>query len=173
MKCIFLDLDGVLNHFEKLTDPDIPNHEWNPDTLQSFGIALEIFPDLVEKLNAITDATGALLVLSSSWRKGYLADYADVVTKIRGSGVKAFIIGRTPWGDDMMCRGDEIQRWVHEHKDEIESYIILDDFDDMGPVLDRLIQTDHSIGLTDEHVEKAIEMLNGEYHAPSPGGHFS
>ncbi len=160
MLAIFIDIDGVLNRFEKLTDPGIPNHKWDPETLGLFGITLEIFPELVEKLNAITDATGALLVLSSSWRKGYLADYADVVTKLKDAGVKAFITGRTPWGDGMKCRGEEIQRWVAEHTDEIESFIILDDFADMGPVLDRLIQTDHDVGLTDEHVKRAIKMLN-------------
>lgn len=161
IKIIFLDIDGVLNWFQKLTDPGIPNHEWSPEVMKSFGIKLEAFDPCIERLNKITDATGALIVLSTSWRKGYLADYADVVTFLKDRGVKAFIIGRTPWGNGYKCRGEEIQAWVTEHEAELDTWVILDDHTDMGLVLNKLIQTEHDVGLTDDHVERAIKVLNG------------
>jgi hypothetical protein len=41
--------------------------------------------------------------------------------------------------------------------------VILDDDDDMEPYWDRLVQTSwDGNGLEDEHVERAIELLNGE-----------
>lgn len=163
MKVIFLDIDGVLNRFEKLTDPGLPNHKWSVEVLKEFGITLDVFPELAEVLNSITRATGAKIVMSTSWRKGRFADWEEVITTLREAGVEAFILGRTPWGPEYKCRGEEIQAWVAQHQDEnIESYVILDDFADMGPVLDRLVQTDHDVGLTHEHAIRAIQMLNGE-----------
>lgn len=159
MKVIFLDIDGVLNSFPELTNPDIPNHVWSPDVMKEFGISFDVQEDKVELLNRITDATGAKIVLSSSWRKGYLADYADVVTELHNKGMKSFVLDRTPWGSEYKNRGEEIQAWYNQHEDEIESFIILDDHDDMGPVQNHLIQTKHWEGLQDHHVETAIEYL--------------
>lgn len=160
MKVIFLDFDGVLNSFKEYTNPDIPSTLWTPEMLKEHGIALEISKIYVQRLNRITHATGAKLVISSSWRKGYLADYADVIEYLHEQGVKGFVIGRTPWGPEYKCRGDCIQAWLDEHEDEpIESYVILDDFADMGPLIDRLVKTHHAVGLTDALAEQAIKML--------------
>jgi len=162
MKIIFLDIDGVLNSFEKLTDPDATKHnKWNPEMLMRCGINLEVFPEFVKRLNKITKATDAKLVMSTSWRIGDLEWWADLVILLHNSGVKGFILGRTPNGR-YKRRGNEIRAWLKEHKDEnIESFIILDDDGDMGDYMDQLIQTKHDTGLQDEHVKRAIEMLNG------------
>jgi len=162
MKIIFLDIDGVLNSFEKLTDPEATKkNKWNPTLLQRFGINLEVFPEHVKRLNKITKATDAKLVMSTSWRIGDLEWWAELVILLHNSGVKGFILGRTPNGR-YKNRGNEIRAWLKEHRDEnIESFIILDDDGDMGDYMDHLIQTDHQKGLQDEHVKKAIEMLNG------------
>ena len=153
-------MDGVLNSFEKLTNPKLAHSEWNPKTMKEYGIQLEVFPEQIANINRITDATGAKIVLSSSWRIGYLADWADVVIYLHNMGLKGFILGRTPWGSHLTRRGLEIQEWFKEHPNEkIDSFIILDDSGDMAPYLDHLIQTDYRKGLLKKHVKQAIKIL--------------
>ena len=58
-------------------------------------------------------------------------------------------------------RGIAINEWFKLHKDlNIESFAILDDWYDIGIYRDYLIQTNGGIGLTDEDVQEAINMLN-------------
>ena len=160
MKVIFLDIDGVMNGFARPINPSIEKRVWTPNLMREYGIELEVFPELVERINKIAEDTGAFFVISSSWRIGYLADWADVIIYLHNMGLKGFILGRTPWGEDLRKRGLEIQAWLKQHKDEnIESFIILDDDGDMEPFMNRLVQTDHKYGIQDEHVHKAIEML--------------
>ena len=160
MKLVFLDFDGVLNSFDKHIDADVKHCDWNPETLTAFGISLEIHTEFVERVNRITDATGALIVVSSSWRIGYLADWADVVIHLHNCGLKGFIVGRTPRGEHLNTRGREIEAWFEEHPDEkVEAFIVLDDNDKMESLADNWILTDHTKGLQDEHVKRAIEIL--------------
>ena len=59
-------------------------------------------------------------------------------------------------------RGLAIAIWFDLHKDlNIESFVILDDWYDMGIYRDHLIQINGNIGLTDEDVNEAISFLNG------------
>jgi hypothetical protein len=78
-------------------------------------------------------------------------------------GIKGEFIGVTP--DHLRrpqdsCRGDEINEWLS--KNEVESFIILDDDTDMADLMHRLVHTDFPDGLQDEHIEIAINKLNGE-----------
>jgi hypothetical protein len=43
---------------------------------------------------------------------------------------------------------------------EVQSFVILDDDDDMGDLLPRLVHCKNYSGLTDERREEAIRMLN-------------
>lgn len=57
-------------------------------------------------------------------------------------------------------RGFEIQNYLDTQKDVL-SYCILDDDCDMLPTqLDSFIQTDFRVGLTEDNVNKAINILN-------------
>jgi len=63
---VFLDFDGVLNHaawLEKLFLKGID--EWSP------GMSFD--RECVARLNRIIDETGALVVVSSSWRHAFVA----------------------------------------------------------------------------------------------------
>ena len=65
MKVIFLDVDGVLNSqqlFEKCEDDQL----------------ISVDEDNIKNLKTIVDATGAKIVLSSSWRYGW-AEHSDAV----------------------------------------------------------------------------------------------
>jgi len=158
VKVIFLDFDG----------PIIPimSHE------QKRGIMEKAWPPCIAALNRITDATGAKIVLSTSWRwpslKGPQAD-----ALLREWGATGEIIGSTPiletaWKPENKLwigvpRGREIQAWLDQNK--IDSFVIIDDDRDMEHLLSRLIHTPFEVGLTESDADKAIEMLA----PPSPG----
>jgi len=161
MKVIFLDIDGVLNSFKKLSDPGLPHQAWCPDSMKERGIELEVFPKHIKRVNRIVRETGAKIILSSSWRIGYLADYADVIIYLHNMGLNGFILGRTPNSPELTTRGREIEAWFEQHPEEqVDSFVILDDSADMEPFLDKLVQTNYKKGLLDVHVRQAIEMLN-------------
>ena len=74
MKVIFLDIDGVLNSFQTFREIYY-EHE-----LTGFRrVAIDI--DKVKLLKEIVDNTGALIVLSSSWRTFGKMKKGKLVTK--------------------------------------------------------------------------------------------
>jgi len=151
LRVIFLDIDGVLSHYKS---------RWNID------------PQKVALLEEILKSTGAKIVVSSSWRVG-CRDGKDFVDKMfstwrselstqkRDSLFIESIIDVT---DHMgRERGDEIQRWLDAHEDEVETYVILDDDNDMlEEQLFNFVQTDGWYGMSDRTVELATQILNGE-----------
>lgn len=156
-RVIFLDVDGVLNSratFLALKGQPLPrNHA--------------ICPAMVARLNEIVDATGAVCVLSSSWRYGFTATAFEEL--LRGFGFVGRIVDRTPLAPAYdagqvvvmeRIRGDEIQQWLDVNPG-VSSFVILDDGDDMGDLVGRLVRTDFDEGLQSQHVESAIALLRG------------
>lgn len=145
MKVIMLDVDGVLNGY---------------NTRQTkFGFTF-IDDTMVGRLKQIVDATGAKIVLTSTWRMcdGLPKEqplYHALTEKLAEFGLT--IMDKTPVGSTI--RGAEIDIWLHKHP-ECDNFIILDDDNDMQPHGRRLIQTGMMNGLEDKHVAKAIKMLN-------------
>ena len=118
---------------------------------------------LVARVRKIVDATGALIVLSSTWRDEWNvedesrngSDFNELRAKFREFGMDFY--DRTgAW--QKRGRGWEILEWLERHE-SVESFVILDDWNDMGPVRDHLILTNPSLGLTNEQVQEAIEIL--------------
>ena len=162
MKIIFLDIDGVLNLI--------------PQGRDKFGSIFH--PEFIENLKYIIDETGAKIVISSSWR----SDGIDVFREIwKYRNYSGDIIGITPFSyfnedlesdpDIEICRGHEIKYWLDNTNDNIESYVILDDDDDMlDSQLNNFVKTfdniDHidcidiGYGLTKLCAKKAIHILN-------------
>ena len=146
MKIIFLDIDGVLNNREV----------FNRKKSQGFRVWDE---KCVDRLNRITDETGAKIVVSSTWRRS-----EDLYSAIKNEmGITGEIIGKTidyiHHSSTEKQRGDEIQEWLSQYV-EVIKFVIIDDDSDMAHLMDRLIQTETFIGLTDEHVEEAIKRLS-------------
>ena len=154
MKLIFLDVDGVLNSRESF-------HKAYVD-----GKARTLYhvdPDMVARLNKITDTTGAKLVLSSVWR---YSKWPTVRQVFRKAGMTGKFVGKTPRTIGNDRRGTDIQRWLDENKKPIESFIIIDDDSDMEHLMHRLVHTTNEKGLEDKHIEKAITLLTtGETNA--------
>ena len=155
MKVIFLDFDGVIT---------IP-HKW------------DINIERLKNLKKIVDATGAKIVISSSWRS---LNVEDTINKVIGRPKRCpknkmmnwfldNIYDITPWVSDEKYRGEgrggEIQTWLDSHSNDfdIEEYVIFDDDSDMmKSQLFHFIQTDYTFGLLEREVQLAIALLNGE-----------
>jgi hypothetical protein len=73
-------------------------------------------------------------------------------------------IGCTPTFIPQVNRQYEIKKWLEENKNlNIESYVILDDYDfELTDYikLNRCVIPDALVGVTDEDVKKCIEILN-------------
>ena len=149
MKIIFLDFDGVLNSRRWIEE----HHHLFPD--DHIFMHENVDEQAVARVQKIIDATGAKIVISSTWR---LLNSLEKLKKLLAAhGLSGEVIGVTPRGNRGE-RGDEIQTWVDENG-PIESFVILDDDSDMAHLMDKLVQTTFDLGLQDEHVDAAIQML--------------
>ena len=146
MKYILLDFDGVLTS-ESWTRQCI--FECRRENM--FG--LDWFdPVCLQALQTIVDATGAGIVVSSSWRE--LGD--DNLQMLWAfTPMPGRFLGTTPiW---ILTKREAIEKWIHKHQED--RYVILDD-DNLG--FANQVKTDIRIGLTNEKAQKAISILNDE-----------
>ena len=157
MKVVFLDIDGVLN--SKNTKAYTPSG------------CCGIEKALLKRLRRIIESTGAKVVLSSTWKTELdknlhpvSPDGKYMLNKFLYEG-KFFLFDKTIDSGNSFNRGKEIVLWLEEHN-YVTEFVILDDiyFDDFDRfgLTDRFVNTDPTIGLTDENVETAIAVLNGK-----------
>lgn len=154
---IFLDIDGVMWCHETRK----PLKESGNDR-DEYGY---LFPEVhVEALRKIVDATGAVIVISSVWRR-----FKDVQSMWKDRGLPGVYGGMTPHIPDAP-RGWEIYTWMqknrpydYKNRREFKNYVILDDDSDML-YWQRLNfrHTPNTTGLGHEHVGEAICMLKQE-----------
>lgn len=157
MKVIFLDIDGVLNHADWLTEH------------RNFGLD-HLDPAAVARVQRICDATGAHVVISSTWRLVYsLGRLRDMLYE---RGLRARVVGETPHLPAQE-RGDEIQLWLDRTPArrgwELDGIVILDDDRDMRHLDPWLVRTAFATGITDADVERAVEMLSRSMPARKAG----
>ena len=184
MKVLFLDIDGVLNsenwfgyvqycinndmYNRVLNFVDIDNeHKYKYIDDERTEYKLNMIDDrAIANLNRIVEETGCKVVLSSSWRSSRESDNAFTEYILKLKGFKYELYGVTPriWVKEFGTqRGEEIQLWMNKEseKNEIESYVILDDDSDMLPEqMSNFILVDRQVGLIDKDVFTAIEILN-------------
>lgn len=157
---IFLDIDGVLCiNFTKGTE-----HR-NTD---KYGDHFD--PECVNQLKRITDATGADIVISSTWRKAGLRAMQDMW---EDRSLPGNVIDITPfnvfpdswplWNSldhtYMNSRGEGIKKWM-EVNGYPDRYVIIDDDSDMLDwQKDHFVMTETEIGLTSELADRAIVIL--------------
>lgn len=144
MKVLFLDVDGVLNSADWFRQMDPTAH----------GIALELDPKAVRRIQRVIEQTGAKIVLSSTWRK-----HPFCVAAIEAAGLP--IYDHTPdlsLQDRNTPRAHEIRLWLATHP-EVEAFAIVDDDSDAGQGLEaRFVRTRWKHGLYGKH-EKALLAL--------------
>ena len=162
-KVIFLDIDGVLN----------PKWWDNRKPSDRYGCLFD--PNTVDHLEEIVVKTGAVIVISSSWKDMGLSELQKM-WKDRNLPGKVIDITPNYMSDEMLLnadlndidldcldiRGYEINGWLTLHGKDVSHYVIIDDMDDiLTEQRSHFIQTDPEVGITKDDVEKAISLLNG------------
>lgn len=154
-KVVFLDVDGVLNSQDQITAQE-------GERSFLFGT----FDFHVEKLARIVKETDAKIVMSSTWRSFFDKDedkgshfYKHITERFNKFGLVLF--DRTPIRGFDGERGLEIKDWLSRHP-EVKKFVILDDeVSDIIPYYKKeVVKTNFIHGLLDEHVKKAIKILN-------------
>ncbi len=159
MKIVFLDIDGVLNSWKLWKKLGHAQQDLVVVDMDNY-----LDPEAIDLLNKLTDATGASIVVSSSWRRAYLGEpqgLTRLADMLKGHGIKAPIIGMTPAKDNAVrnIRGKEIQAWLDCTPLKVDAFVILDDDSDMGRLSNKLVKTTMVDGLRIDHVEEAIKVL--------------
>lgn len=175
MKVLFLDIDGVLNSdnwfgyrlyciknnmYDRVLNFIDTNDENTEHTLTM------IDDRAIANLNRIVEETGCKVVLSSSWRSSWESEnvFTQYILKLKGFKYELYDVTPRLWHKEFGTqRGEEIQAWMNKEleKNEIESYVILDDDFDMLPEqMNNFIHIDGQVGLTDKDVFTAIKILN-------------
>jgi hypothetical protein len=142
-KLIFLDIDGVMNNLGTSTD-------------HRRGFAAWLDPDNVAVLNQIIAATGARVVVSSSWRLG--VSFAELCEGFAAAGCIAEIVGVTP-DIDGPRRGREIEAWLAAQPEQPARYVILDDDFDMPELPGKLVKTSRINGLCTRELPQVLALL--------------
>ena len=165
-KVIFLDIDGVLNTKWWYTQMDRNTPK------DKYGYAFD--PKAVANLRRIVEETGAIIVISSSWKCMGLSQMEEMwdVRNLPGK-----IVGITPnsVSDELLVnadidsielfhiRGEEIKEWLTRHGRHVSHYVIIDDMDNMLPEQQSIfVQTNPEVGITEDDANKAIAILNKE-----------
>ncbi len=165
MLVVFLDFDGVIN--------------------RGSGYWLRV---LVERLNRITDQTGAKIVVHSSWRWSRNLEQIRIVLRKHHEGLpvsgEVYDLCPSPLfrptksgiyvNDENFdaFRGDieahderaiAIQKWLNEHPGLVERYVILDDSPNLGHFVGtpEFIRTRQQDGLSEAQTSQAILHLKG------------
>jgi len=163
-KIIFLDIDGVLNSrrsmiagtkkFTQLVEAG----ETDPGAL----VAATIDPVAIELINAILTRPATGFVLSSSHRVPFLGaphPLSAATAYLEKLGVCCDrLIGLTDNGPG--CRGDQVQRWIFENPDCVDSWVILDDHADIHEYQrSRFVQCSHDDGFSLSNYHAVISLL--------------
>lgn len=165
MKIIFLDFDGVINSM-KFAEELAAKFEAEG---KSINLRHMIDPAAVSRLNHLIHETDAKVVVSSTWRKYF--DLPTLRELLEAKGFQGDVIGITPdlsWEPLEIPwkrheRGLEIEKWIKDNQPDA-IFVILDDDSDMGNLHHRFVQTSWVLGLLDEHIIKAKELLNSASH---------
>jgi hypothetical protein len=163
-KIIFLDFDGVLNteHYQGLLR--YQGEPWQDEHGAFFD------PNAVKQLRRIIDATGADIVIESSWK--YLGlDAMKELWKVRNLPGRVIDITPSSVSDEYLlnnldttmlhCKGMEIASWLSEQAEDIRYAIIDDEYVILDSQLSHFILTNPYEGITEEQTNRAISILNG------------
>ena len=153
MKVIFLDIDGVVNCWD------------TKERAPSKVIGVE--QRLIAYIKEIVDATGAKIVLSSTWRKDWAFNLLNGIDwdYLRTEFAKQdlYFFDYTPSRKDSH-RGEEIKEWLENTGYDVESYVVIDD--EMYDIRDlhegHMVQTSFNDGIKPGAVKMAIEILSKE-----------
>lgn len=151
MKVIFLDFDGVMDtayYDNYLNCMGLPEKD-------KYGVVFD--PDCIANLRRIIDETGAVIVVSSTWKD--FMTYKEILEMWEYRKLPGFVTDTTPTCSRK--RGDEIDSWLEECNTECE-YVIIDDMDETQfneHQYDRLFVVNPYDGLNEQTAEKVIQLF--------------
>ena len=160
---IFLDVDGVLN-----------SKFWDNEHQREISEGKYVDVDSVKLFSKLVKKTDAKVILHSGWRfwfddemKPNRAEAKFFVDVMKKEGV--FISGVTP---DLtteeirkakkfsLVKADEILQWLKDNP--TDNWLVIDDLDlHNSEIASHQIKTDAEVGLTENDVEKALNLLLG------------
>ena len=173
-KFIFLDVDGVLNN-TKYT-----KKIHNKYNMHFISHEMPFDPKCLRRLSKIVHATGAKVILTSSWRKDLKCEVV-LKARLKEYGVKIFDM--LPLNTHSSERGHEIKKWLYENGGTVTTtlyadntpiehtesadfnYIIIDDYSyDLYDYFyeSKIIMVSPIRGLSNKDMIKAIYKLNNE-----------
>ena len=151
-KIIFLDFDGVLNteYYQGLLQ--FQGKQWQ----DQYGAFFD--PRAVRQLKRVIDATGADIVVESSWK--YLGlEAMQELWRVRN--LPRRVIDITPSLTGNASKGEEIAAWLSEYATPDTRYVIIDDeYVVLDSQIPYLIWTNPYEGLTEEQANRAMLILN-------------
>ena len=143
MKVLFLDIDGVLNITSKVYEAG----QFYKPAMANLEYLLKKEPEL-------------RIVISSSWRHKGIDKVRDILKENGINPNKVIdITGNEESKDERDHRGYQVECWLKKHP-EVKNFAILDDRTDFVPLRHKLVKTNSSEGLTENKVEKVIDILN-------------
>lgn len=142
-KIIFLDIDGVMNSVN--TRPQDPR-----------GLVDYLDPRNVSVLNAIVEATGAVVVVSSTWRLS--TSFAVLKASFAEAGCVAEIVGVTPDIDGRQ-RVLEVAAWLEQQATPPARFVVLDDDFAMPAFPDKFVRTSKQYGLCARDIPAVLKIL--------------
>ena len=151
-KIIFLDFDGVLNteYYQGLLQ--FQGKQWQDEHGAFFD------PRAVRQLKRVIDTTGADIVVESSWK--YLGlEAMQELWRVRD--LPGRVIDITPSLTGNASKGEEIAAWLSEYATPDARYVIIDDeYVALDAQIPFFIWTNPYEGLTEDHADRAISILN-------------
>lgn len=190
MRFLFLDIDGVLNAQSDFVKKGFYRKKNAPHVHTTDG---EVYNGIsqyrVARLRKIIDATGAKVVLSSSWKSFYVQYKVGghdegvgryLVKSLARKGVEIFDTTKNTELKGQYRRGygivNWLRRWNKEHPDDpVEGFVILDDewFDyESEGLFPWLVKTNYESlvasksGLNNTNMGEAIKILLSEKDLP-------
>ena len=149
MNVVFLDIDGVMNHRKHFTKSN-----------KHFG--QEFCPIAVDCLKRLLTETNSKIVLSSTWRKFFRGNHELREELFNHYELENYLVAKTPVIDDEI-RGTEIQAYIDlvskDPRSKVEKFVIIDDDDDMGHLMDRLVHCKDYTGFNEKRLQEALKLM--------------
>lgn len=155
MKLIFLDIDGVLNNENWYASGEANKVYDETKDIKAFNFD----PDNWKWVEKLIQETGAKIVLSSSWRSYSLEKTIEDFKDTGFNPIVKHLIGVTPYSFERH-RGKEIQFYLDNCFEKVESYVIFDDdLDMLDSQQENFVHTDFFNGITEDNFNKALQIL--------------
>jgi len=161
---VFLDFDGVLNSSNYF----VAGRKRKLERIKAglFQKGEDLDTEAIANVNTIIKATGAKVVVTSTWRKSRTVE--ELATILQAQGLMGEVIDKTEDLSYYKClRGNEILEWIKNHTNIVgeyykyTNYVILDDDSDMLYwQKDNYLKINGITGLTSADSKKAIEIIN-------------